>query len=175
MSELPTRIRKARLSAQMAQAELALSVRIKRSAVTQREHPRGALTSIDHLKRIALEVGTGMHRHRMAGHRGGTWRIDDDAPRTFAPRRLRRRYSGRDRPPDAPDQPDEVQTPDPAERPLSPHGSLWRGGIAAARVVSAGVRSVATGDIRGRCQITLTHDASARGDRINYSWGYATL
>lgn len=60
MTALPTRIRKARLSAQMKQAELARRVGVKRSAVTQWEHPQGTLPSMDHLIRIAMETGTGI-------------------------------------------------------------------------------------------------------------------
>ncbi len=57
-SALPTRIRKARLSARMSQAELARRVGVKRSAVTQWEHPLGTTPSMHHLIRIAIETGT---------------------------------------------------------------------------------------------------------------------
>jgi transcriptional regulator with XRE-family HTH domain len=73
MSELPTRIRKARLSAQMTQAELARRVGVKRSAVTQWEHPQGTLPSMDHLIRIALETGTGIEWLATAR---GPWLVD---------------------------------------------------------------------------------------------------
>jgi transcriptional regulator with XRE-family HTH domain len=58
MSTLPTRIRKARLSARMTQAELARRVCVKRSAVTQWEHPLGTTPSMHHLLQIAIETGT---------------------------------------------------------------------------------------------------------------------
>lgn len=58
MSALPTRIRKARLSARLTQAELARRVGVKRSAVTQWEHPLGTTPSMHHLLQIAIETGT---------------------------------------------------------------------------------------------------------------------
>jgi transcriptional regulator with XRE-family HTH domain len=58
MSTLPTRIRKARLSARLTQAELARRVGVKRSAVTQWEHPLGTTPSMHHLIRIAIETDT---------------------------------------------------------------------------------------------------------------------
>ncbi|MEQ1513757.1 MAG: helix-turn-helix transcriptional regulator [Lysobacteraceae bacterium] len=57
MSALPTRIRKARLSARLTQAELARRVGVKRSAVTQWEHPLGTTPSMHHLLQIAVETG----------------------------------------------------------------------------------------------------------------------
>jgi transcriptional regulator with XRE-family HTH domain len=57
MSALPTRIRKARLSAKLSQAELARRVGVKRSAVTQWEHPAGTSPSMHHLMQIAVETG----------------------------------------------------------------------------------------------------------------------
>jgi len=57
-SALPTRIRKARLSARLTQAELARRVGVKRSAVTQWEHPLGTTPSMHHLLQIAIETGT---------------------------------------------------------------------------------------------------------------------
>lgn len=57
-SALPIRIRKARLAARMSQAELARRVGVKRSAVTQWEHPLGTTPSMHHLIRIAIETGT---------------------------------------------------------------------------------------------------------------------
>lgn len=58
MSALPIRIRKARLSARLSQAELARRVGVKRSAVTQWEHPLGTTPSMHHLIQIAIETGT---------------------------------------------------------------------------------------------------------------------
>jgi transcriptional regulator with XRE-family HTH domain len=58
MSALPIRIRKARLSARLTQAELARRVGVKRSAVTQWEHPLGTTPSMHHLIQIAIETGT---------------------------------------------------------------------------------------------------------------------
>lgn len=58
MSALPTRVRKARLSAQLTQAELARRVGVKRSAVTQWEHPLGTTPSMHHLIQIAIETDT---------------------------------------------------------------------------------------------------------------------
>lgn len=58
MSALPTRIRKARLLARMTQAELARRVGVKRSAVTQWEHPLGTSPSMHHLIEIAEHTGT---------------------------------------------------------------------------------------------------------------------
>lgn len=56
--QLPTRIRKARPAAQLTQAELARRIGVKRSAVTQREHPLGTSPSMHHLIQIAIETGT---------------------------------------------------------------------------------------------------------------------
>lgn len=56
--QLPTRIRKARLAAQLTQAELARRIGVKRSAVTQWEHPLGTSPSMHHLIQIAVETGT---------------------------------------------------------------------------------------------------------------------
>ena len=58
MSALPTRIRRARLLARLTQAELARRVGVKRSAVTQWEHPLGTTPSMHHLIQIAIETGT---------------------------------------------------------------------------------------------------------------------
>ncbi len=58
MTTLPIRIRKARLSAKLSQAELARRVGVKRSAVTQWEHPLGTTPSMHHLLRIAIETDT---------------------------------------------------------------------------------------------------------------------
>jgi transcriptional regulator with XRE-family HTH domain len=58
MTALPTRIRKARLSAQLTQAELARRVGVKRSAVTQWEHPLGTTPSMHHLIQIAIQTDT---------------------------------------------------------------------------------------------------------------------
>lgn len=57
-SALPTRIRKARLLTRLTQAELARRVGVKRSAVTQWEHPLGTTPSMHHLIQIAIETGT---------------------------------------------------------------------------------------------------------------------
>lgn len=58
MTELPTRIRKARLLSGLSQAELARRVGVRRSAVTQWEHPAGTSPSTEHLIQIAIETGT---------------------------------------------------------------------------------------------------------------------
>ena len=58
MHALPTRIRKARLAAQLTQAELARRIGVKRSAVTQWEHPLGTSPSMHHLIQIAIETDT---------------------------------------------------------------------------------------------------------------------
>jgi transcriptional regulator with XRE-family HTH domain len=58
MNPLPTRIRLARTAAKLSQAELARRVGVKRSAVTQWEHPAGTVPSMPHLLRIAIETGT---------------------------------------------------------------------------------------------------------------------
>lgn len=59
MTLLPQRIRRARTHAGLSQAALAARIGVKRSAVTQWEHPRGTTPSVDHLIRIATETGTG--------------------------------------------------------------------------------------------------------------------
>ena len=56
--QLPTRIRKARLAGQLTQAELARRIGVKRSAVTQWEHPLGTSPSMHHLIQIAIETET---------------------------------------------------------------------------------------------------------------------
>lgn len=58
MNALPVRIRRARTAARLSQAELARRVGVKRSAVTQWEHPAGTVPSMPHLLRIAIETGT---------------------------------------------------------------------------------------------------------------------
>lgn len=58
MHTLPTRIRKARLAAQLTQAEMARRIGVKRSAATQWEHPLGTSPSMHHLIQIAIETGT---------------------------------------------------------------------------------------------------------------------
>ncbi|MFZ5636448.1 MAG: helix-turn-helix transcriptional regulator [Pseudomonadota bacterium] len=78
-SALPTRIRKARLSAKLSQAELARRVGVKRSAVTQWEHPAGTSPSMHHLLQIAVETGTGIEWLATAR---GPMRCDDDEPAT---------------------------------------------------------------------------------------------
>ncbi|HEV8694633.1 MAG TPA: helix-turn-helix transcriptional regulator [Lysobacter sp.] len=57
MVNLCTRIRKARNLARVSQAELARRVGVKRSAVTQWEHPTGTTPSVDHMVQIAQETG----------------------------------------------------------------------------------------------------------------------
>lgn len=56
MSALSLRVRKARATARLSQAELATRVGVKRSAVTQWEHPAGTKPSVGHLIQIALET-----------------------------------------------------------------------------------------------------------------------
>lgn len=68
MSALSTRIRKARTQAKLSQAELARRIGVKRSAVTQWEHPRGTTPSVDHLIQIALH--TASHFEWLATARG---------------------------------------------------------------------------------------------------------
>ncbi len=58
MSTLATRIRKARSGANLSQAELARRIGVKRSAVTQWEHPAGTTPSVEHLIQIALHTGS---------------------------------------------------------------------------------------------------------------------
>jgi transcriptional regulator with XRE-family HTH domain len=76
MSALPTRIRKARLSARLTQAELARRVGVKRSAVTQWEHPLGTTPSMHHLLQIAIETGTCIEWLATAR---GPWRTPEEA------------------------------------------------------------------------------------------------
>ena len=59
MISLPQRIRRARTHAGLSQTALAARIGIKRSAVTQWEHPHGTRPSVEHLIRIATETGTG--------------------------------------------------------------------------------------------------------------------
>lgn len=56
MNALSLRIRKARSAAALSQAELARRIGVKRSAVTQWEHPAGTTPSVDHLIQIAMET-----------------------------------------------------------------------------------------------------------------------
>lgn len=58
MTYLSQRIRRARTGAGLSQAALAARLGIKRSAVTQWEHPRGTKPSLEHLIRIATETAT---------------------------------------------------------------------------------------------------------------------
>ncbi|RYF04299.1 MAG: XRE family transcriptional regulator [Oxalobacteraceae bacterium] len=58
-SSLPQRIRRARTHAGLSQNALAACIGIKRSAVTQWEHPHGTRPSVEHLISIATETGTG--------------------------------------------------------------------------------------------------------------------
>lgn len=57
MSGLSLRIRKARALTTLSQAELARRIGVKRSAVTQWEHPAGTTPSVEHLIQIAQETG----------------------------------------------------------------------------------------------------------------------
>jgi transcriptional regulator with XRE-family HTH domain len=59
MTSLPQRIRRARARAGLSQTTLATRIGIRRSAVTQWEHPHGTRPSVEHLIRIAIETGTG--------------------------------------------------------------------------------------------------------------------
>lgn len=59
MISLAQRIRRARVRAGLSQEALALRIGIKRSAVTQWEHPQGTKPSVEHLIRIALETDSG--------------------------------------------------------------------------------------------------------------------
>jgi transcriptional regulator with XRE-family HTH domain len=70
VSALSLRIRRARALASLTQTELARRIGIKRSAVTQWEHPAGTTPSVDHLIQIAVE--TGMHFEWIATGRGPT-------------------------------------------------------------------------------------------------------
>jgi transcriptional regulator with XRE-family HTH domain len=54
---LSLRIRKARALTTLSQAELARRIGVKRSAVTQWEHPAGTTPSVEHLIQIAQETG----------------------------------------------------------------------------------------------------------------------
>lgn len=58
MTSLPQRIRRARTHAGISQAGLAERIGIKRSAVTQWEHPHGTRPSVEHMIRIATETRT---------------------------------------------------------------------------------------------------------------------
>ena len=59
MISLAQRIRRSRTRAGLSQTALALRIGIKRSAVTQWEHPHGTRPSVEHLIRIAVETDTG--------------------------------------------------------------------------------------------------------------------
>lgn len=58
MTSLPQRIRRARTRAGLSQTELAARLGIRRSAVTQWEHPHGTRPSVEHLIRIAVETAS---------------------------------------------------------------------------------------------------------------------
>ncbi|MGH8032605.1 MAG: helix-turn-helix domain-containing protein [Luteimonas sp.] len=58
MSTLPVRVRKARVVVNLSQAELARRIGVKRSAVTQWEHPAGTKPSVAHLIQIAIETNS---------------------------------------------------------------------------------------------------------------------
>lgn len=57
MTAMPSRIRRARTSKKLSQAELARRVGVERSAVTQWERSEGTTPSVSHLCRIAVETG----------------------------------------------------------------------------------------------------------------------
>ena len=59
MTSLSQRIRHARSRSGLSQNALAARLGIKRSAVTQWEHPHGTRPSVEHLIRIAVETSTG--------------------------------------------------------------------------------------------------------------------
>lgn len=59
MTTLSQRIRKARTTSALTQAQLASRIGVKRSAVTQWEHPSGTSPSVEHLIQIATETGAG--------------------------------------------------------------------------------------------------------------------
>lgn len=56
MNALSLRIRKARSGCALSQAELARRIGVKRSAVTQWEHPAGTTPSVDHLIQVAMHT-----------------------------------------------------------------------------------------------------------------------
>ena len=64
MTELPSRIRQARQSSRLTQAELAGRIGVKRSAVTQWEQVGGTTPSIRHL--IDIAEYTGVHLEWLA-------------------------------------------------------------------------------------------------------------
>lgn len=68
MTELPSRIRKARQASRLTQAELAGRIGVKRSAVTQWEQADGTTPSIRHL--IEIAEYTGVHLEWLAVGRG---------------------------------------------------------------------------------------------------------
>lgn len=78
MIALASRIRKARTLATLSQAELARRVGVKRSAVTQWEHPAGTTPSVEHLIQIALE--TGVQFEWLATGRGPSRSTEEPAP-----------------------------------------------------------------------------------------------
>jgi transcriptional regulator with XRE-family HTH domain len=77
VSALSLRIRKARSAAGLTQAELARRVGVKRSAVTQWEHPSGTRPSVDHLIEIAMQTDTMFEW--LATGRGPSVSADPDA------------------------------------------------------------------------------------------------
>ena len=68
MTEMPSRIRKARQASRLTQAELAGRIGVKRSAVTQWEQVDGTTPSIRHL--IEIAEYTGVHLEWLAVGRG---------------------------------------------------------------------------------------------------------
>jgi transcriptional regulator with XRE-family HTH domain len=77
VSALSLRVRKARVLATLSQAELARRIGVKRSAVTQWEHPAGTTPSVEHLIKLALE--TQVNFEWLASGRGPT-RCEDFEP-----------------------------------------------------------------------------------------------
>ena len=77
MSALSLRVRKSRATVGLSQSELAARVGVKRSAVTQWEHPAGTKPSVDHMIHIALETGVAFEW--LATGRGNRW-LSGDTP-----------------------------------------------------------------------------------------------
>lgn len=57
MNSMPVRIRRARTSASMTQADIARRLGVSRSAVTQWERSNGTAPSVEHLLQLACETG----------------------------------------------------------------------------------------------------------------------
>lgn len=75
MGALSVRIRKARMLAKLSQADLAQRIGVKRSAVTQWEHPTGTTPSVEHLAQLAIVAGVSFEW--LATGRGNS-RLDAD-------------------------------------------------------------------------------------------------